>query len=414
MDATGIPPLGEQPHYNNPIQKPVRRRFTRRRVRLAVGSAALVIVLAVGGVVGYGYYEGRVATDKFNALALQIKNQEMAVARRNAQATVLVSGISAAIAAGDSASGATLNARAGSMSDLANQSCSAAKNTVTPAAIDQQMKGLRLDATQQRYVSDIKQVLLVSKDSSYNDATLCRDGMLMAAIARNFAFLNPGLRTLTGLSDTPTASQMDSLKTYATSTALVDQASLQASTPKTAAFFSDAQQLLSDTYKMFAAINTGDLAGAGQYITKVTSLGTQIDSDTAAMNTEVSNLGKRESVAAIKASQLEIAAIDYQRSHKVADASMQLDYSLPAFRIADATIGNYTDAHSGSYPYGSSAADLVSTSPTDMKALQSRGLLKTMSYQSLGSDQSGFSLSVTLSDGSSLSEKFDPHTVQSA
>jgi len=392
----------------------IRRIRTKKRVWLVVGATAVAVLLAVGGVLGYGYYQGRIATNKFNALTLQIKNQELAVARRNAQGTTFVGEITTAIATNGSTASATLNASANKLATLAGQSCMAGKSAATSATIDQQMKGLRLNALQRRYVSDIKQVLDATKDSSYDDKTLCRDGQLLAALARNYAFLSPGLQVISNLSANPTAAQMDSLKTYATTEPLIDQAALQAATPKTAAFFNDAQQLLSDMYLMFQAAGNGDTASAAQYVSKVTTLGAQIDGDTTAMDAEISNLSKQESTAAIKASQLEIAAIDYQRSHNVTNADMQLDYALPVFRIADATIGNYSDAHDGSYPYGSSGADLVSASPINMKSLQTRGLLKGMRYQSLGSDQSGFSLSITLSDGSVLSEQLNPATALSA
>lgn len=410
--TANTPTAAMQSTVNQPweLSKPKK---PKKRLTIAAIAVVILILLVGGGAAGYRYYQVRVATEKFNALALKIKDQELITARNNVKASAIVNGIRPFLSPTTNGSlsknaGTLLNNKADEISTLANQSCAAQASEVTPAVIDREMKGLALSATQRRYMSDMKQVLADLHDSPYANGTLCRDSKLVAAIARNLATLVPGLVLTENLPDNalPTSTQMNELKVYATKD-MVDQATLQATLPESATFFADMHELLNDAYYTFLAAQNNDIGNAQQYLVKLNNVATRLDRDEKSANAEMANVGKKEDGATKKASQEEIAAIDYQRNHKVTNTNMQLDYAVPSFRIADAVINDYTVTHDGSFPYGSSIQALVSIDPA-VKQLQTKNLLSNLSYQSLGSDQSGCSLNAKLADGSMLSEEYDP------
>jgi len=402
----------------SPVSIGVQPAKAKRGKKLLFGVliVLLLVILGAGGVFGYTYYQEQMATKAFSDLALQVKNQELDGARNYVKVAGMVYELTPLMSL-DGTSGlnqnaaTTLNKNAGLIDATASSSCKAQTDDVTAAYIDQKMKGLSLNAAQQRYISDIKQVVDNLNKSEYSNAGLCREGPVMAALIRNIAKLLPGLSLIMQISSgsTPTAAQMNTLKSFANAS-VIDQSTIQSLMPQAVEYLTDLNTMLGDLYYELAAVQAGDLKGALSYDSKISDLSNQLDADEKSADAEMTDVDKSANGAATKASQVEIAAIDYQVSHKTATSNMQLDYALPSFRIADAVIGNYEDAHNNSYPYGSSIQNLADLD-SGLKRLQDAGHLKNLTYSSHGSDQSGFSLSAILADGTKLTEELDASTL---
>lgn len=404
--------------YGPSAPLPPTPKKSKKGLLVATLAVLLVLVLGSGGALGYMYYQKQMAAKEFNDIALQVKTQELAGARNYVKVAATVDEL-APLMAFDGSSGinqnvaTTLNKNADSIAAAAAASCKAKASDLTPAAIDQKMKGLPLNDPQKRYISDMKQVIDGLSQSQYSNAGICREGPAFAAMVHNLANVLPGLSLLVsvGGGSMPTDAQMNTLKAF-TNASLIGEADMQPLVPQTVKFLKDIQAMMGDLYYELAAVKAGDMSSALTYDTKISDLSGQLSTDSQNMDTEVKNLDKADNDAATKASLTEIAAIDYQTGHKTANANMQLDYALPAFRIAEAAVTSYSDAHSGSYPYGSSIESLAGID-SNLQQLQKAGHLKNLAYSSQGSDQSGFSLSATLADGTKLTEELNTSALQS-
>src|SRR5439155_1029434 len=100
--------------------------------------------------------------------------------------------------------------------------------------------------------------------------------------------------------------------------------------------------------------------------------------------------------------------IDAQSNHSALAA--KLDYSVPVFWMLDAKLGLYSETSKNlTNPHASNVQQLVSVlHDNDLTTLFNRSLLQKASYKSLGSNNSGVELSVTLANGNTLSEKQSP------
>lgn len=376
-------------------------------------------VLAGGGAAAYTYVFKSLSDKKFNDLALQIKNQEISGAKNYTKVSAYVNQLAPILSLQNSSTinknaAATLNTNAAAIANLADQGCKSKTSDVTSASIDKQMKGLVLTPSQKKYIADMKQVTADLAATEYSNNGICSDAPALAALIRNFANLLPGLTIFQqSASDSkgPSAAQLNTLQSFTTLN-LSDAQVMQTKLPQTAQLFTDMKLLFTDLYYEIQAAQKQDLPNTEKYAGKIGSLANQLDTDTKNSDNEINNLGKTEDDAAKKASFEEINAIDYQINHKSTTANMQIDYTLPAFRIVDTVVSGYYRAHNSSYPYGTSVQSLLGIDQA-MKQLQDRNLLKNLTYTSIGKDQSGYSLSATLKDGTKLTEELDPSTLQS-
>lgn len=213
------------------------------------------------------------------------------------------------------------------------------------------------------------------------------------------------MNVLGKIGDNPTPAQLEDLKKYA-DVKLSDEASLKAKLPQTWQMLTDLQAIITGSYNTLNAVANDDLSTALLYGGQLEALGTKMQTDLSNFTAEINSLDKTENAAATKASLTEISAIEYQQSRGASNPDMQLDMAVPSFRIADASVVNYDDEHDH-YPAGASA-DGIAGLDENMQKLKDKNLLKNLTYTSLGSDNSGFSLSVKLSDGKTVSERVDP------
>jgi len=368
-----------------------------------------VVILALLGGAAYAFNQKRVTNQKFNALAADIKKQELDGLRQYAKVASITNDLGNMLDLATSDNPPSditqkLTSKVTTLKSSIDASCDAKSDDLTKSRINTRISGLKLSAAQKKYVSDIKEVLSGLEATGYSNVGMCTDGPALVSFADNFAKILPGLNALGEVSANPTPTQLEKFKEYA-DVKLSDEASLKAKLPQTWQLLKDMQEMIKISYNILSAGTSGDFATILRYATQLDSLTTTLQTDLANFNAEVNGLDKAENSAATKASLAEIAAIEYQESHNVSNPNMQLDKSVPGFRIADASITDYDDAHNH-YPSGTSVNDIAGLDD-NMRKLKDKNILKNLTYTSLGSDNSGFNLSAKLSDGSSVSERVD-------
>ena len=157
---------------------------------------AVVVALAALGGGAYAFNQKRTTTKKFNQLAADIKKQELDGLSRYTKAASITNdfGNMINLATGDNPPAdiaQQLSGKVSTLRDAVNTSCSAKDSDLTASIIDTRVKGLRLDADQQKYVSDMKDVIGGLQNTEYSNVGMCASGPAFVSFADNFAKLMP-------------------------------------------------------------------------------------------------------------------------------------------------------------------------------------------------------------------------------
>lgn len=408
----GQPPTPAGPVTSGPItaSPPPAGRSLKKIIALVVG----LVILVVAAGISFTMYQKSAATKKFNSFAAKVTKQENDGADRYVKVAGIVNdfGQLLDISTDGNTTGGTdkLTAKLNGLKTDVNQACQDKAGDITAANFDQPTKGLKLNANQKKYLADWKTVISNLESSDYSNAGLCSDGQLLVIVANNMLKFVPGIQTLTDIENSasgePTAAQLESLKSF-TTIEISDQDKLSASLPHTATFLGDLKSLMSDLYNEASAEQRGDNAAVQRYLNDILTISDSFDKTSAAVDDEISAYDQKINDGAISASKAELAGIEYQNGHKSGNANMQLDPALPAFRIVEASISNYSDKHDSAYPHASNVAGLADIDST-IKGLKDKGYLKDFTYTSTGADDSGFTLTAKLANGKTLSEKVEP------
>ncbi|HET7528700.1 MAG TPA: hypothetical protein VFJ84_00525, partial [Candidatus Saccharimonadales bacterium] len=366
-----------------PLTQPQPSRSYRKIIIIAV---AVAVLAALGGA-GFAFNQKRVANQKFSQLAADIKRQELDGLDQYAKVASITNDLGNMIdlATSDNPPADIAQKLTGKVSTLKSSvdgSCSAKSADLTESKINDRVSGVKLNADQEKYVSDMKDVISGLEGTGYSNAGMCTDGPALVSFADNFSKILPGLNALGKVGDSPTPAQLQELKKYA-DLKLTDDASLKAKLPQTWQMLTDLQAVISGTYNTLNAVANNDYSGALLYGTQLEQLSAKLQTDMSNFTAEINSLDKAENAAATKASLAEISAIEYQKNKGIANPDMQLDLAVPSFRIADASITSYDDEHDH-YPAGTSVNDIAGLDE-NMQKLKDKDLLKNLTYSGLGS-----------------------------
>jgi len=371
-------------------------------------SAVGLIAIIIGAGLDYRAY----SVNKFNALVTSLQAQELAGTKKYITMSTLASNIGngGVTQSADSAQLAILQKEADQMKQVASGACGRQATDLTSANLDNSVKRAWLSSSQKQYISDSKNVLKILDSSADSSKGMCSAGTLLAAEAENFVQLLPGTIIVTHIQndpEMPSSQEIDSLKKYTTASA-IDRQILQKGDSAGAAYFSAENNLFANVYYYWKATEDGNTAAITTYGNKLNQLSVAFGPIQKKSEDAGKAIDAKLFDAAITASKAQIKLIDAQQS--LPGTAAKLDYAVPVFWMLDGKIQLKADeSKNQTNPHATSVAQLVSVMhDSDLTKLAKQNLLKNASYTSLGSDNSGMTLQVTLLDGTLLTEHEAP------
>lgn len=384
-----------------------------KKVRVFIPILFLLLIAAL--VLGYKKY----STNKFNAFVDSLNAQKVQSEENYTNVANSINTLGAHITLAEN----SLDSSSLKSSDLKNEvkktqqyidvACSKKNKDITSSNISSKVSHLWITSDQKKYIDDSKKALKSLEATDLSNTGACSDGRLVLDFYDSFVALLPGLIILGQLNTqnhAPTAQQMDQLKLYTTKSLLTNEGELQKALPQSVAAINTGNNLLADAYYALVAAQNGQSDDATKYSNEIDRLAKEFSNQGNGSDKEIKAHDDRVNGAGVNAAKQELALIDYQKNQN-SSFSSRLAYSFPVFWLIDSKISLYSDKNNDKYPAADSVKSLVSVlKDKDLNQVNSRNLLDSVTYTSLGRNYSGFELTTTLPGGKVLIEKLSPST----